>query len=244
MKIRANGREKTRPLGSSHALAIGKRNDFRQLPRDFIHVLRAQLTLILMLMLSERPGILLWIQSVGGLPLPAKSLLSETLLALAVALLLLQQLGNDRQDLPHDFVDVLLRQGPLIEPIAAAERRHWLLHVILLLRLSDNLRQDRRDLLKGVANLLLGQLALAAPILACAEGGVLAESALPPSALPESSLPEGTLTKSPLLGLLILLQSLRQLLQCCGDLWRSLRILESVLLRCFGMYHDDFPLSL
>jgi hypothetical protein len=171
------------------------------------------------------------------------------LLALAVALLLLQQLGNDRQDLPHDFVDVLLRQGPLIEPIAAAERRHWLLHVILLLRLSDNLRQDRRDLLKGVANLLLGQLALAAPILACAEGGVLAESALPPSALPESSLPESslpeeTLTKSPLLGLLILLQSLRQLLQCCGDLWRSLRILESVLLRCFGMYHDDFPLSL
>jgi hypothetical protein len=59
---------------------------------------------------------------------------------------------------------------------------------------------------------------------------------------PES---DRTLTKSPLLSLLSLLQSLRQLLQRGGDLWRSLLwILKSVLLRCFGMYHDDFPLSL
>jgi hypothetical protein len=90
----------------------------------------------------------------------------------------------------------------------------------------------------------LGQLALAAPILA--EWSVLAETALPVSALPEETLAKPSLSNSSLLGLLILLQSLRQLLQRGGDLWRSLLlwILESVLLRCVGMYHDDFPLSL
>jgi hypothetical protein len=98
-------------LGSLHALAIGKRNDFRQLPRDFIHVLRAQLALLLMLLLTELPHVLLRL-SVGGLPLPARTLLAETALlpetALAVALRLLQQLGKDRQDLAHDLIDVLL----------------------------------------------------------------------------------------------------------------------------------------
>jgi hypothetical protein len=111
--------------------------------------------------------------------------------------------------------------------------------MILLLRLSYDLRQNGRDLLKSIADLLLGQLALAAP--------VLAETALTGTALPVSALPEETLAKSSLLGLLILLQSLRQLLQRGGDLRRSLLllwILESVLLRCVGMYHDDFPLSL
>jgi hypothetical protein len=92
-------------LGSLHALAIGKRNDFRQLPRDFIHVLRAQLAVLLMLLLTELPHVLLRL-SVGGLPLPARTLLAET--ALAVALMLLQQLGKDRQDLAHDLIDVLL----------------------------------------------------------------------------------------------------------------------------------------
>jgi hypothetical protein len=94
-------------LGSLHALAIGKRNNFRQLPRDFIHVLRAQLALLL----TELPHVLLRL-SVGGLPLPARTLLAETALlpesALAVALMLLQQLGKDRQDLAHDLIDVLL----------------------------------------------------------------------------------------------------------------------------------------
>ncbi len=117
--------------------------------------------------------------------------------------------------------------------------------MILLLRLSYDLRQNGRDLLEGVADFLLAQLALAAPVLA--EWSVLAETALPVSALPEETLAKPSLPKSSLLGLLILLQSLRQLLQRGGDLRRSLLllwILESVLLRCVGMYHDDFPLSL
>ncbi len=168
---------------------------------------------MLMLMLSERPGVLLR-SSVGGLTLPARSLLAET--ALPVALLLLQQLWNDRQNLAHDFIDVLLRQGALIKPIAAAEGRQRLLHLILLLRLSDDLRQDWRDLLQGVADFLLRKLTLTAPVLAGAEGAVLAKGALSKSALPEL-----TLAKPPLLGLLILLQSLRQLLQRGGNLWRS-----------------------
>jgi hypothetical protein len=98
--------------------------------------------------------------------------------------------------------------------------------VILLLCLSDDLRQDWRDLLKGVADFLLRKLTLTAPVLAGAEGGVLAKGAQSKGALPE-------LTLAPLLGLLILLQSLRKLLQRGGDLWRSLLqwILESVLLR-------------
>jgi len=99
--------------------------------------------------------------------------------------------------------------------------------LILLLRLSDDLRQDWRDLLQGVADFLLRKLTLTAPILAAAEGAVLAKGALSKSALPEL-----TLAKPPLLGLLILLQSLRQLLQRGGNLWRSLLwILEGVLLR-------------
>jgi hypothetical protein len=114
--------------------------------------------------------------------------------------------------------------------VAATAERRQRLRLVLLLRLSDDLRQDWCDLLKGVTNLVLSQLTLAAaPVLGAAEG-VLAESAL-------AQLP---LAKPPLLGLLILLKSLRQLLQRGGDLW----ILESVLLRCVGMYHDDFPLSL
>ena len=145
-----------------------------------------------MLVLSEGPEILLRSHAVGALPLPAKSLLPEAALTAltAIALLLLQQLGNDRQDLAHDLVDVLRRQRPLIIAVAAAEGRHRLLHLILLLRLSDDLRQDWRDLLQDVADFLLGELALAAPGLA--KGGVLAKGALPVTALPKL-----TLAKSP-----------------------------------------------
>jgi hypothetical protein len=100
--------------------------------------------------------------------------------------------------------------------------------VILLLRLSDDLRQDWRDLLKGVADFLLRKLALTAPVLAAAKSGVLAERALSKGALPELTLAEPSL-----LGLLILLQNLRKLLQRGGNLWRSLLewILKGVLLR-------------
>jgi len=137
--------------------AVALRNSVGQLARNFVDVVMAKLTLLL-LKISE---VLLLARAIGALALPAlltqtkaETLMTES--AELVALLLLQRLQhlrNHRQYLANNFADVLRRQGSLIE--SAAIRGHWLVLLILLLRLSDDLRQHRSDLLQNGAYVLL-----------------------------------------------------------------------------------------
>jgi hypothetical protein len=244
---------------SERALLLSRlrRNRLNDLPRDFLNVLLGHLLPLLRVLwpaallraLLERALLPAAVSAKPERSLLPPALLSEALLPEAG---LLRGLQDGRQNLPHDLVHLVVRQGALLAAGAAAESRHGL--VLVLLRLGDELRQHRRDLLQDRADVLRAELTLLPPAASLAKAAALAKStltlaehalaeaairplaktALAKTALPKTALPK---TALPRRVLLLLRERLHEALQDLRVLKQ--RVLECVRLRVFGMHHDD-----